>query len=243
MSPIALSDRLTLFRPGPASASRVHTVLICPGGGYGMLADHEAAPVAEWANGLGYAAAILRYRVAPEAGHPNPLSDALDAMRTLRGKASDLGLSGRVAVLGFSAGGHLAASLSVHGAHDDQTRPDASVLVYPVITMGEPNTHLGSRANLLGPSPSDELVAKMSNERQVSSRTPPAFIVHGVDDAAVPVENALMYAGALRAKGIPFELHVFPQGPHGFGMGNDQTPGPIREWPRLAGVWLKGVLG
>lgn len=236
-------ERLTITRPRAVSDKKLPTVLICPGGGYGQLAPHESEPVAVWANELGFAAAVLRYRVAPDAGHPNPLNDALDAMRTLRRSAGEWGLSGKIAVLGFSAGGHLAASLSVLGSADAETRPDASVLVYPVITMLDPHTHAGSRENLLGPGAAAEAQRAMSWELHVSSNTPPAFLVHGWDDTSVPVENALAYAHALRVNGVPFELHVYPHGPHGFGMGGERLPpgSPIGDWPKLAGTWLRNL--
>lgn len=239
-------NRLTLFRPEGAASGRPHDdgglplVLVCPGGGYARRAEHEADPVARWATSLGFAAAVLEYRVAPEAGFPNSLDDALDAVRNLRAKKAELGLTGRIAVLGFSAGGHVAASLSVHGCHDPATRVDASVLIYPVITMRDPFTHAGSRTNLLGANPSPQMIEKTSNERQVSPSTPPAFLIHGLNDTAVPVENTLLYAEALKKHGIPHELHIFPDGPHGFGMGT--PPAPVSQWPTLAGIWLRNVL-
>lgn len=234
-------ERLTLYRPEGVSGGRpLPLVLVCPGGGYARRADHEGAPIARWATTCGCAAAVLAYRVAPEAAFPNSLNDALDAVRLLRAKKSELALSGKIVVLGFSAGGHLAASLSVHGCHEPETRVDGSILIYPVITMRDPFTHGGSRTNLLGPNPSAEMMDKTSNELRVSEKTPPAFLIHGVNDTAVPVENSLMYAAALKDHKIPYELHVFPDAPHGFGMG---VPGSApNQWPALAAVWLKGLL-
>lgn len=235
-------DRLKLYRPAGVSASApLPLVLVCPGGGYGRLADHEGEPVALWANRCGFAAAVLTYRVAPEATFPNALNDALDAVRTLRKRKEELGLTGKIAVLGFSAGGHLAASLAVHGCQDAETRVDGSVLIYPVITMREPLTHTGSRVNLLGNKPPPPLVEKTSNEQQVTERTPPAFLIHGMNDVAVPVDNSLLYANALQSEEVSFELHIFPDGPHGFGMGVPGTP--VAQWPTLAGVWLRGIFG
>lgn len=240
-------SRLSLYVPeSTATPSPLGTVLVCPGGGYSRTADHEAEPVAAWAVGCGFAAAVLRYHVEQEgpgsARHPAPLNDALQAMRTLRRHATELGLNGRIAVLGFSAGGHLAASLSVHGVADAETRPDASVRIYPVITMVGPEGHAGSRDNLLGADAPHAHRQHMSPECQVTSQTPPAFLVHGVDDRVVPVENSLMYVAALRRAGVSFELHCYPEGEHGFGLGEGQWRGkPIGEWPRLAGVWLRGV--
>lgn len=248
--------KLTVYPHAPQEAGGagggVPVVLIFPGGGYARHAPHEEHPVVEWALSLGFAAAVVKYAVAPEctlkAGEERPqsLTDALDAVRTLRRRANEWGLNGKVAVLGFSAGGHAAATLCVRGCDDPETRPDAAVLVYPVITMLPPLAHEGSTENLLGKSPPAELRQAWSCERQVTARTPPAFVVHGVPDTAVPVENAMLYASALRANGVPFELHVYPKGPHGFGMGTEgRLPEgtPIAEWPRMAGVWLKGALG
>jgi acetyl esterase/lipase len=172
-----------------------------------------------------------------------PLRDCLDAVRLLRARKEELGLSGRIVVLGFSAGGHLAATLSTHGCHDPATRVDGSILVYPVISMMEGLTHGGSRENLLGPGAPRHLCELFSNEMRVTAETPPAFVVHGWNDAAVKVENAMAYCGALREKGVKFELHVYPEGDHGFGMGEGKWGRePIGEWPRLAGVWATRLL-
>lgn len=242
----AFPQRLSLTRPPHAPATTpLHTVIVLPGGGYGRHAPHEEHPIVDWAHALGFAAAVLHYSVAPHANHPNPLNDCLEAVRFLRRNKAPLFLTGRIAVLGFSAGGHCAATLSTHGAFDPETRVDASVLVYPVITMLDPHTHAGSRENLLGPAPTDEQKRNLSAELQVTANTPPAFLVHGCEDTPVPAENSLLYAGALRRHGVPVELHLYPQGPHGFGMGNEgRLPEgtPIAEWPRLAGVWLKRTL-
>lgn len=245
---------LDLRRPQNTPNNRVlPAVLILPGGGYGTLAGHERGPVAEWVAGLGYVAAVLTYRVGPGVAtlppgqtYPPPLEDALLAVRFLREHRERLGLDGRVVVLGFSAGGHLAASVAVHGCHDAATHVDGSVLVYPVISMLDPLAHAGSRENLLGPSRSRELEERFSCELQVTARTPPAFLVHGGDDQIVPVEHSLAYAGALRRCGVPFELHAYPHGPHGFGMGTrDRLPQgtPVGDWPRLAAAWLSRRFG
>jgi acetyl esterase/lipase len=228
-------------------------VVVCPGGGYGHLADHEGRPVAEWLNSVGVTAFVLKYRLGPRYRHPSMLQDAGRAIRTVRARAAEWGLDPeRVGILGFSAGGHLA---STAGTHFDAGRPDAAdpvervssrpsvmILIYPVITMRE-KTHAGSKKNLLGENPPPELVALLSNEEQVTKETPPAFLVHTMTDAAVPVENTLMFVAALRRAGVPFELHLYERGPHGFGLGaarGDKPADPvISTWPARAADWLR----
>lgn len=222
-------------------------VIVAPGGGYGMRADHEGEPVALWLNGLGISAFVLRYRVAPYK-HPAPLLDAQRAVRTVRARAAEFGIDpNRIGLLGFSAGGHLVASAGTHGdggredAEDRieqvSSRPDLIVLCYPVITLRDPHTHAGSRFNLLGEAPSRDLVDSLSNELQVSADTPPAFLWHTSDDAGVPVENSLLFAAALREKGILFDLHVYSSGVHGIGLaeGHPYASG----WTSAAAAWLK----
>lgn len=228
-------------------------VIVCPGGGYGRLADHEGRPVAEWLNTVGVTAFVLKYRLGPRYKHPSMLQDAARAIRMVRARAAEWGLNPeRVGILGFSAGGHLAATA---GTHFDVGQPDATdpiervssrpslmLLIYPVITMRE-QTHAGSKRNLLGENPTPELVALLSNEEQVTKETPPAFVVHTVNDAGVPVENSLMFVSALRRAGIPFELHLYERGPHGFGLGTargDRPADPILStWPAHAADWLR----
>ncbi len=233
--------RLFAYRPDNVPADQLlDTLLIFPGGSYRIVSDNENYKVAEWALAQGMAAFVLVYRVAPEATHPNPLNDTLDAIRHIRAHASEYQLSGKVAVLGFSAGGHAAATLSVRGSADPATRPDATLLIYPVVTMREPHVHPESRKNLIGPDPLPALADATSAELHVSLQTPPAFIVHGYNDSLVQVENALLYAHALRAQNIPFELHIFADGPHGFCFGE---PGKtVNSWAGLAAMWLKSVL-
>ena len=226
-------------------------IIVCPGGGYARLAEHEGRPVAEWLNSIGVTAYVLKYRLGPRYHHPAMLQDATRAIRLVRSRAGEWGLDpARVGILGFSAGGHLA---STAGTHFDAGRPDATdpvervssrpslmILIYPVITMRE-KTHAGSKKNLLGENPPPELVALLSNEERVTKETPPAFLVHTTADAAVPVENALMFASALRAAGVPFELHVYERGPHGFGLGARQgAPDPVLStWPAHCAAWLR----
>ncbi len=215
----------------PAPRATRSAVIVLPGGGYARHADHEGEPVARWLNALGLAAFVLLYRHGPSHPHPAPLDDAIAAIRAVRAQGFH-----RVAVLGFSAGGHLAATISTHA--DGPDRPDAAILCYPVITIADPHAHAGSRENLLGRTPSSELIAQMSADLRVTPHAPPTFIWHTADDAGVPVENALLYAAALRANGVPFELHVYAHGRHGVGLASDDPI--LRTWTDRCADWLKG---
>jgi acetyl esterase/lipase len=239
---------ITVF-PAPAAQGPAPAIVVCPGGGYGGLAGHEAEPIARWLNTLGVTGVVLRYRLGPKYHHPVMLQDAQRAIRTVRARASEWNVDPkRVGILGFSAGGHLAATASTQfdaGRADAEdaierqsSRPDVSVLVYPVITMTDPHTHRGSRENLLGKSPAAEQVEAMSAEKRVTKDTPPAFIFHTADDQAVPVENALLYAMALRKNGVPFELHVYEHGRHGVGLA--QGDAVLGTWPARCADWLAG---
>lgn len=219
--------------------------VVCPGGGYGGLADHEGAPVAEWLETLGIKALVLKYRLGPKYHHPVEVGDANRAVRYLRANASSLGIDPkRVGIVGFSAGGHLVSTAATmfDAGHPESTdpverassRPDVAMLIYPVITMG-PLGHAGSRINLLGADATQDLVNALSSERNVSLQTPPCFLVHGANDTVVPVENALMFATALSGHKIPFELHIVEDGPHGFGLGR---AGGDTDWRPLAQRWL-----
>ncbi|MFN3651583.1 MAG: alpha/beta hydrolase [Armatimonadota bacterium] len=242
------------YYPAPKDRNTGAAVVVCPGGGYGGLAEHEGHPVAVWLNSIGVNAVVLRYRHAPRYRHPVPLQDAARAVRTVRARAAEQGIDPqRIGILGFSAGGHLASTLSTHfdagkpGAEDpierQSSRPDFSILIYPVISLRESFTHAGSRNNLLGPNPPAELVDLLSNERQVTPQTPPAFLVHSHQDTVVPPENSLYYTLALRKAGVPSELHMFEKGQHGFGLAlNDPD---LSAWPRACEKWLgfRGYLG
>lgn len=223
-------------------------VVVLPGGGYGFRADHEGEPIARWLNSLGLHAFVLDYRVAPYQ-HPVPLTDAKRAIRLVRARAGEWNIDPtRIGILGFSAGGHLASSAGTHVDPGDpeaadpidrvSSRPDFMLLCYPVITMGE-FTHQGSKDNLLGPDPDEELVRLMSSELQVTADTPPTFIWHTTDDGAVPVENALLFASALSRAKVSFELHSFRTGNHGLGLAKDHPEAYV--WPELAARWLKGL--
>ena len=238
---------LTIYRPAAARANGA-AVIVCPGGGYGFLAPHEATPVAQWLNTIGVTALVLQYRLGPKYHHPAMLEDVTRAVRVARSRATELQIdANRIGLLGFSAGGHLASTALTHfedGKHDAEdpidrvsSRPDFGVLIYPVITLSGPNAHGGSRENLLGKEPPQELVDLLSNEKHVSDKTPPCFLVHSSDDAAVPFENSLMFAEALHQHHVPVELHVFDHGGHGFGMG--QKDPVLKEWPNLCARWME----
>lgn len=224
-------------------------VILCPGGGYSYLSwAREGQQYAAWLSTLGITTFILKSRLK-EWGHPAPLQDVLRAIRLVRSRAAEFGVSPqRIGVMGSSAGGHVAASASTLWDHPDgrtgaaldsstSARPDFSVLVYPVITMADPAAHAGSRRALLGDSPSAALLAQMSVERQVTAATPPTLLLHTQGDKTVPVQNSLMYFDALTRAGVPAELYVFEQGGHGIGMRDGL--GNASAWPRRAEDWLR----
>ena len=245
---------LTCF-PAPAAVANGTAVVICPGGAYLRLSwEKEGIEPARWLNGLGVTAFVLKYRMK-EYGHPAPLRDVLRAVRIVRSRAAEFGIRGdRVGVLGFSAGGHLAASAgTLFAAPEGRTgapldtvdaRPDFLVLIYPVITMKDPYAHAGSRENLLGAHPSPAQIDHLSLEKQVTTRTPPAFILTTFEDATVPAENSIGFFEAMRRVGVPAELHAFQKGPHGFGL-RPAGVGPAAGWPALCEQWLRlnGWLG
>lgn len=246
---VAIPEIIVYF-PDKAVANQL-ALLICPGGGYGRLAiQHEGHDIAKWYSERGYVAAVLKYRL-PEEELVNtswevPLTDAQQGVKKLRENASDWGFdANRVGVLGFSAGGHLAASAAVHGEEAENgklaSRPDFSVLIYPVISMDTTITHQGSRKNLLGEKLHTEWEEYFSNETQVNDRTPPAFIVHSWDDKAVPAENSIRYAKALNQQGTQVELHLFEKGGHGYGMGNQELDGNAAAWIEMSDRWIRDL--
>jgi len=225
-------------------------IVICPGGGYGGLAmDHEGHQIAAWANEMGMAGVIVSYRHRGKGyGHPAPLLDAQRAIRLTRAKAEDWNIDAdRVGILGFSAGGHLTTTVLTHfdlGKEDSTNpveqqscRPDFGVVCYAVIALGESFTHRGSQRNLLGKEASSELIESLSNEKQVTADTPPCFVWHTAEDKVVPAENSLRFYSALVQHGVPSELHVFPKGRHGIGLG--QTIEGAKQWPELCTHWLE----
>ena len=230
-------------------------VVICPGGGYAILAyDLEGTEVAKWLNSKGVAAIVLKYRLPNSKSnvvpHLTPLMDAKRAIRLVRHHAKEWNInSNKVGVMGFSAGGHLASTLGTHFDNGDKdakdevdrlsSRPDFMVLMYPVITMKETYMHAGSRNNLIGEKPSAELANLYSNDLQVTPNTPPTFIVHATDDGAVPVENSLSFYKALVNNKVLAEMHIYPYGGHGFGLATGK--GYLETWTDRCIDWLRYI--
>lgn len=235
-------------------------IVICPGGGYSGLATlKEGTALAQWMTTLGVAAFVLKYRLGPAYHHPIELGDAQRALRWVRANAGRYSIdTARVGIMGFSAGGHLASTAATHfdagnpSAADSvdrrSCRPSFQILVYPVITMDATFTHSGSRTNLLGSSPSQALVDLLSNEKQVTSKTPQAFLVHTKDDGVVPFKNAQVYVEACIKAGVQIEFRPYDSGPHGFGMADGKNTAPdlpvLATWTGLAAKWmeLRGLL-
>jgi acetyl esterase/lipase len=241
---------LTLYLPDPAKATGA-AMVICPGGGYGMLASHEGKDYARWLNEHGIAGIVLRYRLGSQGyRHPAMMQDGLRAMRVVRARAAEWKIDPkRVGIMGSSAGGHLASTVLAHfdsgnpEAEDpverESSRPDLGILCYPVISM-DIHTHGGSRNNLLGKNPAPELVQLLSNERHVTPQTPPCFLWHTFEDKGVKVENSFEFAAALNRADVPFELHIYQKGPHGIGLGSrEYDPGKLHHWTKDCLVWLK----
>ena len=242
----AKRPNLIIYKPqGPVTAKRA-AMVVCPGGGYGMLAsDHEGVQLARLFASKGMVAAVLTYRVAPNK-FPAPYADAVRAMRIVRSRASEFGIDPeRIGLMGFSAGGHLASTVATQPdmykdpedklATTVSARPDRVVLGYPVITFGE-YTHAGSVKNLLGENPSAAQRAQFSGELNVNGKTPPTFIFHTADDAAVPVQNAFLFAEACVKNKVPVALHVYPRGKHGVGMALDNPE--LSGWTEVLLQWL-----
>lgn len=239
---------LSVHRPPPEKAVAT-AVIVCPGGGYGGLADdHEGRQVADWLNARGVTALVLRYRLAPRYRHPAPMQDVQRAVRTARARAAEWGIDPkRVGVWGFSAGGHLASTVATHfdDGHADAPdpverqgcRPDFLILAYPVITLEPPYTHRGSRDNLLGKQADPKLVGELSNDRRVTARTPPTFLFHTGNDRVVPPENSVLFYLALRKAGVPAELHVYESGPHGVGLAPHDPV--LSSWPDRLAAWME----
>jgi len=240
---------ITPYLPEPDKATGA-AMVICPGGGYGGLAQHEGNDYAVWLNQHGVTCFVLKYRLGSNGyRHPAMLNDVSRAVRLVRARAGEWRVDPkRVGLMGSSAGGHLASTLLTHfdaGKPDidnpierQSSRPDLGILCYPVITLGE-FTHQGSKNNLLGKDPSPELVTLLSSELQVTKDTPPCFIFHTYEDTAVPVENSLAFASALRKAGVPFDLHIYQKGRHGIGL-NDKPPFEHpHPWANDCLFWLK----
>jgi acetyl esterase/lipase len=229
-------------------------MVICPGGAYKLLmSSYEGEDIARWLNSFGVAGFVLKYRIAPRYRYPAPVLDAERAMRYVRYNAARYGLHpDRVGIIGFSAGGHLASTVITHfddgkpAAGDPvdrvSSRPDFAVLGYPIISLEPPFTHEESALNLLGPMPDPLLRRELSNDRHVTPRTPPTFLFHTAEDAAVPVENSALFCSALRKNGVECELHIFEYGSHGAGLADGHGRAPLvpslRPWSALAEQWL-----
>jgi len=240
---------MTVFLPPDEKATGI-AVLICPGGGYGHLAfDHEGFAIARWLNNNGIAGIILKYRLPSDyimkEKSIGPLQDAQEAIRIIRRNASEWKINqNRIGVIGFSAGGHLASTLSTHfdekvyeTKDTTSARPDFSLLIYPVISFDSSFTHAGSRKNLIGINPSENVVRHFSNELMITHETPPAFLVHSSDDKVVPVKNSLVYYEGLVKNNIVAEMHIFQKGGHGYGLAIDR--GTQSAWPDLCLRWLR----
>lgn len=234
---------LTVFKAEEGKASGAAMVIL-PGGGYGGLAAHEGKDYAEWLAKNGVTSFVLKYRLG-SAGyrHPVMLGDAARAVRTVRARAGEWGVDPkRVGIMGSSAGGHLASTLLTHFDEGDSatsdsiekesSRPTLGILCYPVISLGE-YTHQGSKRNLLGENPPEELVKLLSNELQVTTNTPPTFLWHTMEDTAVPAQNSMLFAMALQKNKVPYELHVYEKGRHGIGLANGHP------WTEQCLRWLK----
>lgn len=234
--------------PAPAGRARGLGIVVCPGGGYVRLAvETDGVLVARWLNSLGVSAFVLKSRLV-EYGQPAPLQDALRALRTVRAGAAEFGVrADHVGVLGFSAGGHLAACAATLHAHalgktgaaldTVDARPDFAAMIYPVIAMAGPFAHALSRDSLLGTGAPTALAEFWSPQRHVTAAAPPTLLVHAQDDVIVPVENSVEYYLALRRAGVPAELHLYERGGHGLGLVTDV--GGQGEWPRRMEDWLR----
>jgi acetyl esterase/lipase len=240
---------LTLYQPNRTQATGT-LVVVCPGGGYQNLAiDHEGHQVARWLTSRGVAAAILKYRLGPRYRHPAPLQDVLRAIRVIRSRAVELGVKpDRIGVMGFSAGGHLASSAATlfdlpegrvkDGLDAVSSRPDFAILGYPVIVFGADVTHKGSQRNLIGGTPAADLVTRLSTDRQVTATTPPTFLFHTSEDAAVPPQNSIAFYLALKNAGVPAELHIYEKGRHGVGLAPEDRE--LATWPERLLGWMRG---
>ncbi|HEY6503406.1 MAG TPA: alpha/beta hydrolase [Chitinophagaceae bacterium] len=238
---------MTLYKPSSPNEKRA-AIIICPGGGYGILAaSHEGADVARLFNEWGITAFVLKYRLPDDTimidKKIGPLQDAQRALQLVRENAATWNIdTTRIGIMGFSAGGHLAATASTHfskavieNANNISLRPDFSILIYPVISFTDSLAHMGSRNNLVGKNPSVKDIMEYSNEMQVTAQTPPAFLVHASDDKGVKAGNSVKYYEALLKNNVPAELHLYQKGGHGFGLNNKTTSD---KWMERLKNWL-----
>jgi acetyl esterase/lipase len=245
---------LTVFLP-PADKRNGTAVIVCPGGGYVNNAiGHEGYEVAKKFNEMGITAFVLKYRIPNDLTMENkeigPLQDAQRAIQLVRQRAAEWKLDpNRVGMMGFSAGGHLASTAGTHfnkavieNKDNTSLRPDFLMLIYPVISLSDSLAHMGSRNQLIGKEPTPEKVREYSNELQVTSTTPPSFLVHAGDDRGVKVQNSVFFYLALQKNSVPAEMHIYPKGGHGFGMENATTKDVwmerLQNWLDMNG-WLK----
>lgn len=244
------SDRPTITLYAPSSNHPPSTaVIVFPGGGYGYLAtNHEGRQIANWLNAMGITAFVVKYRLGPRYHHPVELGDAQRAIRLVRAHAKEYRiLPDKIGVMGFSAGGHLASTTATHfdsgnpQASDPieraSSRPDFAVLAYPVISFAAEYAHQGSRTNLLGDNPKPELVRELSGELNVSAQTPPTFLFSSSTDTGVTPENSVGFYLALHKAGVPAELHIFENAPHGVGL--DLNDPAVGEWSTLLLHWFR----
>jgi acetyl esterase/lipase len=244
------TDRPTITLYAPSSNHKPGAaVIVFPGGGYGYLAtNHEGRQIANWLNAAGITAFVVRYRLGPRYHHPIELGDAQRAIRLVRARATEFAvLPDKIGVLGFSAGGHLASTTETHfdagnpSAADAidrvSSRPDFAVLAYPVISLTAEYTHAGSSKNLLGENPKPELLKELSGELNVTPQTPPTFLFSTSTDTGVPPENSVAFYLALHKAGVPAELHIFENAPHGVGM--DLADPAVGEWAHLLLHWFR----
>ena len=249
---LVTNPEISVYLPSKGNSTG-QAVLVIPGGGYhAVVHKWEGTDIAKWLNANGIVGIVLKYRL-PNAksnivSHKSPLLDASRAMKIIRSNVEKWHIDkDNIGVMGFSAGGHLASTLGTHYDRDGNecidkidtisSRPDFMILMYPVITMDETFTHLGSRKNLLGDNPSIELVDFYSNEKQVTINTPPTFLVHSTDDEVVPVKNSIQFYTALQENGVKVEMHIYEHGKHGFALANGK--GYIESWKRICIDWMR----
>ena len=245
---------IEVYLPSKQSANG-QAIVICPGGGYGILAyDWEGTDIAKWLNSKGIAAIVLKYRLPNSKSNVvpqlSPLLDAQRALRTVHANAQKWNIKkNQIGIMGFSAGGHLASTAGTHFDNGDAnaadsvdrltSRPDFMILMYPVISMSKTYMHQGSRNNLIGANPDTALAKYYSNDLQVTKETPPTFIVHATDDAGVPVENSLSFYQALKTNKVAAEMHIYPYGGHGFGLAVGK--GYLNTWTDRCIDWLTSL--
>jgi acetyl esterase/lipase len=245
---------LTIY-PAPKDKATGTAVIICPGGGYSMLAaSHEGSDVALRFNEMGVTAFVLKYRLPDDSTMPNkeigPVQDAQRAIQVVRQKAAEWGVDpNHIGLMGFSAGGHLASTAGTHFKHHyiearrkENLRPDFLILGYPVISFSDSIGHKGSRTRLLGEHPTEEKIKEYCNELHVTKKTPPTFLVHAKDDKTVPVPNSQHFYEALQKHKVSAELYLYEKGGHGFGMNNKTSDVKwmdlLEQWMRSNG-WIK----